>query len=281
MKLKTRQLAAGVAAGFSLTAGGLAAARIRSQRRVGRIWSALELPSRSERFRPEMVDGLPEPARRYLLHAIQPGTRLARSVRLDITGSIRLARDATPLPMISEEMLAPPLGYVWRARVGKGALRFSGFDVYAEGWGEMRWWMAGLVPIVRSRGSDLVRSAVGRLLGEAIFIPSVLLPSDEVRWEPVDDSSARVRLVAGGEEVKVTLEVDGDGRLLRAAFARWNGDPRIGPVGYVRFASEGFAEERTFSGYTIPTRFESGWQLGDADELRFFFGKIELAEFTL
>jgi hypothetical protein len=182
--------------------------------------------------------------------------------------------------MRSQEMLAPPHGYVWRARVGQGALRFAGFDVYDAGRGEMRWWAAGIVPIVRAQGNELARSAAGRLLGEAIFVPSTLLPSGDVRWEPIDDASARVRLEADGEEVAMTLEVDGEGRLLRASFPRWNTNPDIGPVGYLPFVTEGFAEERTFSGCTIPTRFESGWLLGSPDELRFFFGDIEDAEYT-
>jgi hypothetical protein len=90
-----------------------------------------------------------------------------------------------------------------------------------------------------------------------------------------------VRLSADGEAVEMTLEVDEEGRLRRASFPRWNSDAKNGPLGYLRFGSEAFAEERTFSGYTIPTRFEAGWLLGDPDELRFFFGKIVLAEYTV
>jgi hypothetical protein len=280
MKRSTKRFAAGVAASLGVAATGLIAVRLRKTREMRRLWRSLEIPSSAERFDAKMVDGLPDPARRYLLHAIQPGAQLARSVTLRMVGSIRMARDSEPLPMTSEEMLAPPIGYVWTAHVGRGVARFSGFDVYADGLGEMRWWIAGFVPIVRAQGSELARSAAGRLLGEAIFVPSVLLPSDDVRWEAIDDSSARVRLSAAGEEVAMTLQVDAEGRLMRATFSRWNTDPKIGPLGYLPFASEAFAEERTFSGYTIPTRFESGWLLGEPDELRFFFAKIEGADYT-
>jgi hypothetical protein len=277
---KAGRVTVGVGAGLSLAAAGLLAARLRRERRMRRVWRSLELPFAEERFSPEMVDGLPAPARRYLLHSIQTRTRLARSVRLRITGSMKLARGARPMPMASEQIIAPPIGYIWRASVGKGPLRFSGFDLCSEGSAEMRWWTVGVVPIVRAQGPELARSAAGRLLGETIFVPSTLLLSDGVRWEPLDDASVRVRLSAHGEEVAMTLEVDDRGRLVRASFPRWNVDPKIGPVGYLPFVSEGFGEERTFSGYTIPTRFQSGWRLGSPDELRFFFGKIEVAEYT-
>jgi hypothetical protein len=279
MNRSTKRFAVGMAAGLSVAAS-LVLARLRKDRQMRRTWSSLEIPALNERFDPAMVDGLPAPAQRYLLRAIDPDTPLARSVRLTISGSIRLKQGARPMRMTSEEMLAPPNGYVWRASVGRGALRFSGFDVYDAGRGEMRWWAAGIVPIVRARGSELARSAAGRLLGEAIFIPSMLLPSDDVHWEPIDESSARVRLHADGEEVAMTLEVDAEGRLVHASFPRWNTNPEIGPLGYIPFVTERFEEERTFSGYTIPTRFESGWSLGAPEELRFFFGNIEEAEYT-
>jgi hypothetical protein len=271
----------GVAAGLLLAAGGLAAARLQKERRVERVWRSLQLPSREERFHRRMVEGLPEPARRYLLHAIQPGTRLARAVELDMTGFIALGRSGAPFPMTSEQIIAPPYGYIWKARAGRGALRFSGFDVYADGRGEMRWWTAGIVPVVRGSGAELSRSAVGRLLGETIFVPSLLLPSEDVRWEAVDDSTARVWITAEAEDLAMTMEVDARGSLVRASFPRWNSDPKIGPLGYLRFVTEKLSEERTFNGFTIPTRFESGWRLGEPDELRFFFAKIERAEYVL
>lgn len=269
----------GAAGGVLLVAGGLRAARLGKERQVQRIWRSLEIPS-SGRFDPRMLEGLPDAAQRYLLHSIRPGTSLAKSVRLDMGGRIRLGRDSEPLAMSSYEVLAPPRGYVWKARVGPRQLGLSGFDAYMDGWAEMRWWIAGIVPVVRAGGSDLARSAIGRMLGETIFLPSVLLPSAGARWEEIDERRALVRLATEGEEVAMTLEVDDRGALQRASVLRWNGDPKNGPVGYLPFTCEAFGDEQTFAGYTIPTRFEAGWLLGEPEELRFFFGHIEHAEYV-
>lgn len=276
--MKRRHLL-GVAGGVLLVAGGLRAARLGKERQVQRIWRSLEIPS-SGRFDPKMVEGLPDAAQRYLLHSIRPGTPLAKAVHLHMGGRIRLGRVSEPFEMSSQEILAPPRGLVWRARVGPRAMGMSGFDAYMDGWAEMRWWTLGIVPMVRAGGSDLARSAVGRLLGEAIFLPSVLLPSAGACWEEIDKSRALVRLATEGEEVAMTLQVDGRGALQRATFLRWNGDPKNGPVGYLPFTSEAFGDEQTFAGYTIPTRFEAGWLLGEPEELRFFFGHIEHANYV-
>jgi hypothetical protein len=61
--------------------------------RAGRAeWTRLAEPAtgRAERFDPALVAELPEPARRWLTHAIAPGVPLARSVELSMRGEIRL-----------------------------------------------------------------------------------------------------------------------------------------------------------------------------------------------
>jgi hypothetical protein len=231
-------------------------------RQVDGIWRSPEGQGSGSAFHPEMVDDLPEPGRRYLLHAIAPGTPLATSVKLALSGSMRLARGADLLPMTSEELLAPPHGYVWKARIRRGWIRISGFDAYCEGKAEMRWWLGGLLPIVRANGVNLARSAEGRLAGEAIFLPSALLPSAGTRWEAVDDSTVRVWLPLELEEIVLTLDVGPDGSLRRVSFPRWNNDRRNGPFGYLRFVVDELDLPRTFGGYTIPTRFRAGWRLG-------------------
>ena len=230
-------------------------------------------------FDPDRLRGIPECARRYLLHAIAPGTALATSVRLAMRGSIRLSPSAAAFSMSAVETLAPPRGYVWEASVRRGPLVLSGFDAFVDGRGEMRWWLAGIVPVVRAEGEALARSALGRMVGEAVFLPSVLLPSEIVRWTDIDDRTAAVRFSAHGEEVELALELDPDGRLVRLSFPRWNADPRNGPLGYQPFVCDNLTGERCFDGYTIPTRYRAGWRLGSENEFPFFFATIEGADY--
>ena len=50
------------------------------------------MPATIETFEPTMTRGLPEPARRWLGHAIAPGTPLWGSVELTMHGRIKLGR---------------------------------------------------------------------------------------------------------------------------------------------------------------------------------------------
>jgi hypothetical protein len=87
------------------------------------------------RFDPAVTARLPEPARRWLTHAIAPGTPLARAVVLEMEGHIRIGRW---MPFRALHLHAPPDDYVWVARAALGPLRISGFDRYAANAGQMR-----------------------------------------------------------------------------------------------------------------------------------------------
>jgi hypothetical protein len=232
-------------------------------------------PSVIEMFHPEMVTDLPGPARRFLLQAIAPRTPLARSVELEMHGEIRLAPDRDPIPFVAEQVLAPPVRFVWRARTTAGFMRIRGFDRYEDGAGEVRWKLWGLIPVMRGTGADVTRSAAGRLAMEAILVPASLLPGHGAVWESVDDQRARFRIGIGEETVETTLEVDPEGRPVRATALRWS--ERAGP-GYEPFGVE-FDGALHAQGYTIPARIEAGWSLGGEDEFRFFAATLDQARF--
>lgn len=267
----------------ALPTGGLLALhrlRVREERALEALWDALSSPRlQPAAFDPAMVRGLPPPAQRYLLRALAPGTPLRRVLRCTMRGTLQLDPARAPQPMTAEELLAPPHGFIWKAQVGSSRLAVRGFDAYAHGEGRMRWWLLGLVPLVRAGGPDVSRSAAGRLGGEAVLVPPALLPEAGARWTAVDDASARVRLDIGGEPVTLTLTVDAEGRLARVSLLRWREAAAGRAAGYARFDVDGWAGEQTFDGITIPTRFRAGWDLGTPGATPFFHATLTDAAF--
>lgn len=227
-------------------------------------------------FERVMVDGLPAPAQRWLLRAIVPGAQLARSVELRMSGTLRLD-DEAPFEMTAEQVLAPPRGFVWRAHVSRGKVRIRGYDRYAAGAGELRWWAYGLVPVVTDAGPDVTRSAAGRLAGEAALLPSMLLPQHGAVWEAIDDDVARATLAIDDEPVTFLIDVAPDGRLRRVTIRRWNGDPSNGDIGYMPFVVD-FEGERQFGGYRLPLRMSAGWRR-DGIVRPFFEAELDSAMF--
>lgn len=253
--------------------------QLREERKLEPLWQELQRPAQTAVFDPASIEGLPAPAQRYLRRAIAPGTPLARSVQLEMHGAMRLSPGAEVMPMQAEQVLAPPSGFVWKARVAKGPMRIEGFDAYGHGEGALRWWLLGLVPVVNASGPDVTRSAAGRLAGEAVLVPSTLLPQEGAVWEAVDDTTARVRLSVDDVPSKITLTVDEEGRLRRVSLMRWREDAGNGTPGYVRFDVDEWGNERTFGGYTIQTAFRAGWRLGESDEFPFFYATVDSATY--
>jgi hypothetical protein len=179
-------------------------------------------PSQPAVFTDAELNGLPNPVCRYLRAAIAPGTPLATAARLRMRGQIRLGRW---LPFQAEELLAPHQGFYWAARAA-GVV--SGFDCYASGQGQMRWRVLGLLPVMRADGPDLSRSAAGRVAGEAMWVPTALLPRFGIDWSAADDHHLTARWRADSHEVALALVIDDQGRLRESVFQRWA--TRTGPA---------------------------------------------------
>lgn len=209
------------------------------------------------RFDPASTDGLPAAARRLLLHAIEPGAPLYQAIRLRMRGEIKLGRWR---PFEAEQVIRWGRGMVWRAKAKLGPLSIKGQDALVDGVGQMRWRLAGIIPVMSADGPDVTRSAAGRLELEATLLPSVLL-DDDVRWQPSDDPRVAQALVhVPGDDGLVTLAVDDDGRLVSAHAMRW-GNPEGHEHHAVPFGVLLAGELRTH-GYAIPAEIRAGWWFG-------------------
>lgn len=209
-------------------------------------------------FEAVMLADLPEPARRYLSHAIARGAPLACAVRLKMHGEIRLGRGDGQKwsPFEAEQVIRWDRGMIWRARVKMKGLPVRGFDRLIDGKAAQRWRLFGVVPVMRAGGPDIARSTAGRVSAEAVWLPSVLVGGG-ARWTAEDTSHAHASLVVAGEHADVRLTIDDDGALTGCALSRW-GNPEGEDFHYAPFGGAVLAE-RTFGAYTIPSELRIGW----------------------
>jgi hypothetical protein len=222
-----------------------------------------------------LVEGLPEAARRWLVHAIEPGTPLWNSVEIDMTGRIRLGGSWRPFS--ARQLIEPARGFIWAATVRAAGLPIRGYDRYTSGVCEMRWELLGAIPILVARDDDVTRSARGRLAGEGVLVPTAFVTADWADGTTADTVVMTRRIHDGTEAARLT--VAGDGSLTDVTMSRW-GNPdgttfRRCPFG-VTVAGEG-----TFEGVTIPTVFSAGWWHGTERERdgEFFRATVTSARF--
>ena len=248
----------------------------RAARALRTDWAGLvESPATHGRMSADAVGGLPEPARRWLTHAIALGTPLWSSVVLTMRGRIRLGSWQR---FTAREVLAPSRGFIWAATARFAGLPVTGFDRLSSGVGQMRWSLFGLLPVMRASGVDITRSTAGRLAGEAVlWLPTACSAAS---WSDGPDPDTAVATWRTGDlSDAVRLRVDPSGRLEQFWLQRW-GNPD--GEGYGRYPFGGRVEaEQAFDGVTIASKVRAGWWWGTdrQDEGEFFSATITDATF--
>ena len=239
-----------------------------------------ETGSKAPAFDPGLVADLPPAARRFFLHAIRPGTPLRGVARITMHGEIGLGAKSAPnyLAVTADQVLAPPHGFVWRVHAGLGRASLTGSDGLTDTGSWSRFWLFGLLPVMRDGGDDHRRAAFGRLVAEAVFwSPAALLPRDGVQWSAVDDATARVELRHAGLTQAVDITVDEDGRPTQVVLQRWTNANRQKQYREQPFGGYLY-DFREFDGYRLPTRVEAGNHFGTDDYFPFY--KVSVDEIT-
>jgi hypothetical protein len=222
-------------------------------------WQDLLTPTPDPQpFDPDALDGVPEAGRRWLTHAIAPGTPLRRRVRMRQHGRIRLRGRWWPIRSI--QALDPLVGYVWPVTTRLGVVPLVGVDRLSSGSAEMRHALLGRFPVVDQRGPDLMRSAAGRATSEICWAPAAAL-DPAVRWEDAGPDEATLIIPLAGEDHALTIRVDEQGRLVQSAMPRW-ASVDDGPWRFTTFGAR-VLSEGTFGGFTVPTHVVAGY--GDDD----------------
>jgi hypothetical protein len=252
----------------------LSAWRQLDRRANARAWDEL-VPAYTtdlDTFDPAIVADLPEPAQRYFNYMIEPGAPLYTVVELDMTGQIGLGTKLTPnyRPMRANQILAPPHGLVWQLEAGS----IRGSDAALPGRSWTRFWLFGLIPVVRVSDSDHRRSAFGRIVAEAAFwAPASLLPDEFVSWEAIDSDSARAVVRFGPFEQAVDITIDKTGAPTNVQIQRWSNANADKVYREQPFGGE-LSEFRQFDGYRLPTRVEGGNHFGTPEYFPFFRAEI-------
>ncbi len=162
-------------------------------------WAELASPTTTTppRFDPATLSDLPAPAQRYLRGVLPDGVGLSSVVRLSMAGEIKLG--GRWLPFSARQILRAGTGFVWAPVVGGRLLRFVGADALGVKGARLEFRLHGLIPVVRSSGPDVRRSAEGRLAAETVvWLPQALAPQSGARWRGIDDQRAVVSLDAAG-----------------------------------------------------------------------------------
>ncbi len=89
-------------------------------------------------------------------------------------------------------------------------------DAYVAGTGILHPALLGLVSLTQLRGEGaLAEGELMRYLAEVTWYPTALLPSQGVRWQAVDEHSAKAQLSDGNTQITLTFVFNDNGSIDR------------------------------------------------------------------
>lgn len=244
---------------------------------VQRSWASLNKSTQNAdtTFDPDSIGALPVPVARWLRHTIAPGTPLRVGVQVSMHGTIRIKKW---MPFTAQQIVAST-GYIWAAEAGRFPIKVQGYDRYSDNTGHMSWKLLGTIPLVNATGTDIDRSAAGRLASEMIGLTPAGALGPNVTWAAIDDYHAVATIIIDKQAHVVTIDVDDNGILKSVVLPRW-AKPDKEPYQLHTFGVICDGEFST-GGYTLSRHFSAGWWPGTPkwEQGEFFRATLDEARF--
>ena len=210
---------------------------------------------------------LPPPVRRYLRNAIPDGYPLIQSVELTHNGYFRTDPGKDWWPIYGEEYFRTRQpAYLWIGTVFPYRwLWIKARDKYSDGHAEVWVRLYSSLTIQKNNGTKVDQSALLRFAGEMPWFPTAFANSDYLRWEAIDEHSARAIFTDHNREVSVIYYFNDKNEIVRFYTKdRYLDQEKHDYTGYYRKYQE-------INGIRIPTEVEVQWNLqkGDFSYARF------------
>ncbi|MBB3063114.1 DUF6920 family protein [Microbulbifer rhizosphaerae] len=155
---------------------------------------------------PAIVDfrelkGLPVPVQRYFRTVLKEGQPMVSGVLMRHRGTFNMGETADRWKPFSsdQQVITRRPGFHWDGKIAiTPGFPARVYDAYIGGEGILHAALLGLFTVADLRGThEIAEGELMRFFAEAAWYPTALLPSQGVRWEPVDERSAQATLFDG------------------------------------------------------------------------------------
>lgn len=232
-------------------------------------------------YDPRELEGLPAPVQRYFRAVLTDGQPMVSAVTLELTGTFNLsATGAQWKPFTSRQHVTTRRpGFLWNADIAL----MPGFpvrvvDSYIAGEGLLHAAVLGLFTMADVRGEgEIARGEFMRFFAEAAWYPTALLPSQGVRWDPVDDHSANATLQDGARPLTLLFRFDEDG--LITSFRAEARGALVGKTVVMAPWEGSWSNYQIRDGMTVPFTGEVAW-IRPEGRKPYFIGSVTSLAYT-
>lgn len=207
----------------------------------------------------ETTKNLPAPVKRWLENSGIMGKEKIHTVQLNQRGVMRLQPDQEQWMEAEAEQLftIDKPGFIWKVRTSMAGIPVIGRDLFVDGQGSMEIRLVGTFPMVKvSNNKKINESTLQRFLGEIVWFPSAAL-SPYIKWEHVDEHSAKAIMSYGGTTGSAVYHFNDQGDLVKFTAPRYKDIIDAAPTDWVATVMD----TQVVNGLRIPTRLEAAWLL--------------------
>ena len=212
------------------------------------------------------IKDLPLPVQRYFKYSLKENQPYVSYARLQHGGEFRASKNWVSIKGEEYFTVKKP-GFVWFGRVPL----FSAKDIYIDGTGNLKVKLLSLIKIVDAKGRETDQGELLRWLGEAPLFPTALLPSENLRWEPMDNDSAKVIFTDENLTIEGVFCFNEEGQITEFKTKRYKDKHTL-----ENFTGH-YGDYRTVDGMKVPFYLEAVWNLesGDLSYAKFKIDRIE------
>lgn len=225
----------------------------------------------------ERATHLPAPIQRYLQFALTEGHPNIRYAILRVRARFRHGANRPWFTVTAKEYLSGmEPGFVWDAVLKHNLLWWRTAKLsflHGKGHGHLK--LYGAITLRELEGAETDHSMLFRFLSDLVWLPTGLLPTKALRWESIDEHSARAVLVDGSTQVEATFHVNAQGEVERITTNSKYRDHRSG-FEQTQFTLECTSYQK-YDGVMIPTHVNFVWNLPEGD---FTYGQFQITRLS-
>ncbi|WP_421795049.1 DUF6544 family protein [Haliscomenobacter sp.] len=217
------------------------------------------------------LEHLPPPVQRYLRFVGVVNQPKVKNIRIVFKGQMR-DKGKDWFPFTSEQYN----GFEKYTRLffmkGKMfGLTVPGYHAYQNKNASMRIKLFGLFPIVSVQGNELFKAETVTIFNDMCLLAPATLIDSRIRWETIDDTTARASFTNEGVSIQATLYFNARGQLVNFV-----SDDRYAVSDMKRYRfSTPITDYKNFNGINVISFGEAVWHYPDGE---FVYGKFELQE---
>lgn len=231
-------------------------------------------PAKQEVVTEKMAGHLPKPVQLWLSRSGIVGKEMIQTVHLKQRGWMRMSPEKKTWIETSAEQFfnIDRPAFIWQVKMHMMPLvPVSGRDKFVDGKGHMLIKAFSLVNAVDATDKKTDQGTLQRYLAEICWFPWAAL-SPYIKWETVDDRTAKATMNYNDTEGSVTFYFSEHGDMIRCEADRYMGSGKEAKLEKWVVTSKEYAVR---NGIKIPIKSEVTWQLAEGD---FTWYRLEITD---